>query len=86
MSNESKAAAVAIAWLAAFIAGCVKGSNMGLLIIMLSTAIVISVLYIDMLRERAKAERRNRRRRTAVYEKFCIETADVERGGGYDNR
>lgn len=85
MSNESKAAIVAIAWVSAFGVGCFKGGNTGLLIIMLSTAMVVSAIYIDMLRDRAKSERRNQRRRTAIYEKYHVEMADIERSVEKDN-
>lgn len=86
MSDESKAGLLTGCWLAAIWVGAFKGEHPGAIIMMVSTLAFVSVIYIDMLHEKAKAERRNRRRSNAVSRNFYREMAKLERSGENDNR
>jgi hypothetical protein len=86
MNDESKAAIVTSCWILAFFIGVVKGGSPGLIIALLSTAIFVSLLYMDMLRERANAKRREERIRTNAIINYYKDRAEMERGGKHDNR
>lgn len=86
MSDETKAGILTGCCVLAFMVGAFKGGNSGAVIVMLSTAVFVTIMYMDMLRERSRAARRSRRRSNAVARNFYKEMADVERGGEYDNR
>ena len=86
MSNEAKAGFVTTVWVVLLMIGLSKGDHPGLILVVIPTLAFISLMYIDMLNERAKAERRNRRRSNAVSRNFYREMAKLERSGENDNR
>nr|DAE94378.1 MAG TPA: hypothetical protein [Caudoviricetes sp.] len=86
MSDESKASILVITWAVAFCVGLAKGESTGLLIITLATAVFATIILLDMLCERAKAEIRLKRRRLAIRERFCREMAEIERGCDNEHR
>lgn len=62
MSDETKAGILTGCWVLAFMVGAFKGGDPGAVIVLLSTAVFVTILYMDMIRERSKADRRSRRR------------------------
>lgn len=86
MNDEAKAGLITFFWIVLLFIGCNKGDDPGLILVVISTLAFISIMYIDMLHERAKAERRNRRRSNVVSRNFYREMAKLERSGENDNR
>ncbi|MGN0633942.1 MAG: hypothetical protein ACI4JW_08740 [Oscillospiraceae bacterium] len=86
MSDEAKAGLVTSFWIVLLWIGLSKGDDPGLILVIISTLAFVSLMYIDMLNERAKAERRNRRRSNAVSRNFYREMAKLERSVENDNR
>lgn len=85
MSNEAKAGLVTSFWVVLLGIGLSKGDHPGLILVVISTLAFISIMYTDMLHERAKLERRNRRRRNAVSRNFYREMAKLERSEKNDD-
>lgn len=85
MSNEAKAGFVTTVWVVLLMIGLSKGGHPGLILVVISTLAFISIMYTDMLHERAKLERRNRRRRNAVSRNFYREMAKLERSEKNDD-
>lgn len=85
MSDEAKAGLVTSFWVVLLWIGLSKGNHPGLILVVISTLAFISIMYMDMLHERAKLERRNRRRRNAVSRNFYREMAKLERSEKNDD-
>lgn len=85
MSNEAKAGFVTTVWVVLLMIGLSKGDHPGLILVVISTLAFITIMYMDMLHERAKLERRNRRRRNAVSRNFYREMAKLERSEKNDD-
>ena len=86
MSDETKAGILCGLWLIAFLSGLKQGDGSGFAVIILSTAIAMTIIYADLLIENSKAKRRDMRRRTMIYRNYYKEMAEIERERKNDNR
>jgi len=84
----AKAGIVSLIWLIGFMAGALKGDEIGFQIIGASTAVFTTIVYLSYLREHYVQEQREQRRRAAIRENFLREMAEIEleRGERYDIR